>query len=109
MAATTSNPITAYRRADKAIRGIARNQGRTAATTNALHRWWVEQDRVIRALLEQDTDLSRYIAGLLTEESKLTRRDWQDRPELKARVNAVRQELRDLERQLDNVTNVTHS
>jgi hypothetical protein len=100
----TANPITRYRQAERAIAGIARNHGRTRATTDALHRWWHQQDQALRVLLTATTqgdDQARYIAGLLTEESKLRCRDWQHRPELKSRMLNVRRDLQRLEKELD--------
>jgi hypothetical protein len=94
------NPITAYREAAVALRGIARNKGRTMATTDARRRRIEDQDRAIGLLLRHYDQRGYHIVGLLVEESKLADRDWQNRPELKARLTAIRTELRAAEKSL---------
>lgn len=93
------NPITNYRQAASALRGIARNKGRTMATTDARQRRIADQDRAVGILL-RNYDQGHHIVGLLVEESKLADRDWQHRPELKERMLKLRRELRDLEASL---------
>lgn len=91
------NPIIQYREAAAALRAIARNNGKTAATTSAIERREADKGTAINALMAAG---ERGIVGLLVEEEKLANRDWQNRPELKARILQIRRELRQLEASL---------
>lgn len=93
------NPITEYRKAGTALRGIARNKGATMATTSARQSRIDDQDRAVGMLL-RSYENGHHIVGLLVEEAKLADRDWQNRPELKARILQIRRDLRQLEASL---------
>jgi hypothetical protein len=94
------NPITVYREAAVALRSIARNGGHTMATTDAISRRKADQDRAVGALLRNYDEQGYHLVGLLVEEAKLAERDWQHRPELKARLATIRTELRAAEKSL---------
>jgi hypothetical protein len=94
------NPITEYREAQARLRAIARNKGKTNATVFAQVRWNHYAKKAIDTLVTEYGDQGHHIVGLLVEESKLADRDWQHRPELKARMLKLRRELRELDASL---------
>lgn len=100
-------PITSanrYRSSAAALRGIRARNGKTAATDAAIDRHEKTKADSVEALLAADRfdPDTRHLVGLLVAEEDLAerlrtaRRLGQDRPELQARINAIRAELRSL-------------
>lgn len=98
------SPAARYRSAATALRGIRSRHGRTGATTSAIGRHEKAKADAVAAILTPDhlDPAARHLVGLLVEEEglaerlRLAYRLGQDRPELQARVNDIRPELRTL-------------
>lgn len=92
--ATAAHLANDYRDAARALRGITRNDGRTAATSNAIERHLRRQDRAVRALLALGR---RDLVGTLRDEEQLAIRlvgvGRGERPELRARIANARRLL----------------
>lgn len=80
--------VLRYRDAGAALRGIARNRGRTAATTNAVARHHLDQAMAVAVLMDGD---HKEVVGLLVAEQALRGRlvGSPARPELYARLRAT--------------------
>lgn len=97
--ATLADLADAIRTAERARRGIYRNDGRTRATTRALARHQAITDAAFRELTNRSrTDrVAREVVGLLIDETRTALRLMDsDRPELRARQVATRRRLRAL-------------
>jgi len=94
MPKTISEAAADFREANAAMRKIAKNGGRTAASSNALLRHQVIAVRAMRFILDAG---ERPAAGFLTEEDHLIEniaKSVTPRPDLKRRLNTVRRDLR---------------
>lgn len=94
---TVGEAIVAFRDSERALRKIAKNGGRTAASTNAAER----HDAIVRHAEVQLLDSGhRELAGQLTEEASLALRIAESkangiaRPELQGHLDVARIDIR---------------
>lgn len=92
-AQTIGQAVATYRKSEAALRAIARNGGRTRATTHAVQRHELLIRQAELALL---TDRQTALVGLLVEEAQLSERIASaplERPELRGRLQVARMDI----------------